>query len=345
MTAKPHCSVQLSNRVYMPKQAEPSAPAMPVAIILLDNFSMMAFSAALDALVTANLVSSRPLYNVRTFGRQSKLVHSDLGIDIAVDEQLEGLEPTLYRAIIVCGGYRVSLAADTVLKKKLQAAARNKPVFGGIWNGAYHLINAGVLGNQRFTLHPDNRESLKERFPSANVVRAPYVIDEDFMSCAGPHSALPMMLQFIRREHGRECVQAVEDVLNRDRLDEEQDMFIASVTSRPGLPPALKTVLEIMENNIEDPVSLDELVGYASVSRRVLERAFMKHLGTSPSRFYQELRLTKARQLVMQSDEEMANIAVACGFSSLSHFRHCYRAYFGVPPGQARKERNLIYTS
>ncbi|MFB9886690.1 GlxA family transcriptional regulator [Balneatrix alpica] len=334
--------VKLANRVYI-SQPGGNQAVTQVALVLLENFSLMAFSAAVDALVTANLVNGAPLYRVVTYSLEPKLVRSDVGIELAADHPLAELGIADTHVLLVCGGYRTSLQLDRLLRKKLQQAAQLKLQLGGLWNGSYYLAQAGVLEGRKVTLHPDNRESYRERFPDSALVRAPYVLDAGVMSCAGSNSALPMMLHFIRAQQGEDCVQAIEEVLDRDRLEPEQDIYIASVLNRPGLPTKLKNVLEIMENNIEDPVSLDELVEYVGMSRRYLERLFVKHLNTSPRRFYLELRLTKARQLIMQSDEPMAAIAVACGFSCMSHFRHAYKTYFGLPPGRARRDRSRLY--
>ncbi|MEH6826468.1 MAG: helix-turn-helix domain-containing protein, partial [Motiliproteus sp.] len=73
------------------------------------------------------------------------------------------------------------------------------------------------------------------------------------------------------------------------------------------------------------------------VSRRRIERLFQTHLETTPSRYYLELRITQARRLLLQSNDSIANIAVACGFLSSTHFSHCFKDYFGASPSQARQ--------
>ncbi|MGP9635376.1 helix-turn-helix domain-containing protein, partial [Halomonas sp. AOP43-A1-21] len=56
-----------------------------------------------------------------------------------------------------------------------------------------------------------------------------------------------------------------------------------------------------------------------------------------PSRYYMELRLTRARQLLQQTNKPVAEIAVAAGFVSMSHFRSCFYQLFDITPGQFRK--------
>jgi transcriptional regulator GlxA family with amidase domain len=93
-----------------------------------------------------------------------------------------------------------------------------------------------------------------------------------------------------------------------------------------------------MEANLEEPMSLDELAQHVGLSRRQLERLFQKHLRCVPTRYYLELRLARARQLLLQTSMSIVDVAFACGFVSAPHFSKCYRDFYGIPP---RDERRL----
>ncbi len=72
------------------------------------------------------------------------------------------------------------------------------------------------------------------------------------------------------------------------------------------------------------------------MSTRQLERLFRRYLNRSPKRYYMELRLQKARNLLMQTDMSVINVALACGFASPSHFSKCYRAHYNTTPYRER---------
>ena len=61
-------------------------------------------------------------------------------------------------------------------------------------------------------------------------------------------------------------------------------------------------------------------------------------LGIVPSRYYLELRLQKARQLVQQSNHSIVQVGLICGFSSSSHFSTAYSALFGRAPRDERQK-------
>jgi transcriptional regulator GlxA family with amidase domain len=107
--------------------------------------------------------------------------------------------------------------------------------------------------------------------------------------------------------------------------------------------PKLTEAVTLMEANTEEPISLDELSGYVGISRRQLERLFQKHLNCVPTRYYLNLRLNRARLLLLQTSKSIVDIALACGFISAPHFSKCYRDLFSIPPRDERRKLQLKF--
>jgi len=103
--------------------------------------------------------------------------------------------------------------------------------------------------------------------------------------------------------------------------------------------PKLTEAVSLMEANIEEPISLEELSSLVGISRRQLERLFQKYLQCVPTRYYMELRLKRARLLLLQTDKPVIDIALACGFISATHFSKCYRDFYSIPPSEARRQK------
>jgi len=73
------------------------------------------------------------------------------------------------------------------------------------------------------------------------------------------------------------------------------------------------------------------------VSRRQIERLFKRHLDRAPTKYYLELRLRRARELLLQTSMSIMDITTACGFQSPPHFSKCYRSLYGYPPSAERQ--------
>ncbi|MEK8079121.1 GlxA family transcriptional regulator [Pseudomonas sp. XK-1] len=322
------------NRLHLERvrRDEPVVAKRRVAFVLLDHFSMMAFTGAVDALVTANLMSALPLYEVLVVGVEDVVV-SDLGIVISADCRLAELQERQQQLIVVCGGLRVPLQPHPLLRAKLRSADHAGTMLGGLWNGAYFLAEAGLLDGYDCAFHPDGRSMMTELFPRVRLSRHSFVLDRERIACAGASSSLDMMLAVVKRDCGDSLVQAVEEVLSCDKLQEVMDVSVVAVDRDPTLPQPLKLALELMHNNIDEPLKMDEIAACAEISVRQLERQFCRHVNATPSRYYLELRLTRARQLLQQTNKSLADIAVACGFVSISHFRRCFREFFDIAPG------------
>ncbi len=129
------------------------------------------------------------------------------------------------------------------------------------------------------------------------------------------------------------------DQFLHERIRDHRDHQRMSLPARLGVQhPKLLKVIELMEENLEEPLSRNGLAATAGLSTRQLERLFRKYLNRSPARYYLELRLNKARLLLLQTNMSIIDVALACGFVSASHFSKCYRDFFGRTP---RKERGL----
>jgi len=72
------------------------------------------------------------------------------------------------------------------------------------------------------------------------------------------------------------------------------------------------------------------------LSRRQIERLFKRHLDCVPKKYYLEMRLRRARELLLQTAMPIMDVTTSCGFKSPPHFSRCYRSQFGHPPSAER---------
>ncbi|WP_077379881.1 GlxA family transcriptional regulator [Cobetia marina] len=332
-------SMKLRNqRLLQDVTCSRSAP-LDVAFVLLEHFSLPAFTSGLDALVTANLLRDDPFYRLHTCGLNDGSVRSDLGIDIMPGLTLAELDPAQCDLLIVCGGYRVMLEEIPKLNDLLRRAAQQGCRLGSLWNGSYFLASAGVMEGHRCTIHPENAALFSETFPALELSRAPLVVEEARLSSASAASALDMMLEGMRQRHGEDLARSVEEILACERPATPSPWHVEQTLPAPDshLPEALRSILELMSSNLEEPLSMTDISHCVSLSRRQIERLFTRHLDTTPSRHYLEMRLTRARQLLTQGNASITDVTVACGFVSTTHFSHCFRDYFGMSPTRARQ--------
>ncbi|WP_199258827.1 GlxA family transcriptional regulator [Paracoccus binzhouensis] len=315
-----------------------AAPAQRYVFLLLDRFTLVSFAAAIEPLRLANRLAGRTLYDWRLVGEQGggQAAACSNGTRIMLDG---GLADTARGdTILVCGGLDIARAATRPVLAWLRREARRGTRIGALCTGAWVLAEAGLLDGRRCTIHWENQDGFAEKFPDATLIRTVFVEDGNRLTAAGGTAAIDLMLRQIARDHGQDLAGRVADQMIHTAIrSEEDDQRLAAPARIAARHPRLAQVLARMEAHIEDPVSPARLAAEAGLSPRQLERLFARHLGRSPKRYYMELRLERARHLLVQTEMSMIEIALACGFASTAHFSKCYRAAYGSTPYRQRE--------
>ncbi|MDF2142564.1 GlxA family transcriptional regulator [Paenirhodobacter sp. CAU 1674] len=303
--------------------------------LLLDRMTMMAFASAIEPLRLANQVSGQKLYDWKLASEDGQDVSCSNGVTLRVDMGLD--EVTRDDTVLVCGGIDVTEATTKPILNWLRREARRGAAIGGLCTGAWAVARAGLLDGKRATIHWENQDSFAEDFEEVRLAKSVFVIDGNRLTTAGGTASLDLMLKLIARDHGEAMANTVADQLIYNSIRTDQDSQRLSIPTRIGVRhPKLAQVIGRMEANIEDPVSPAKLAEEVGMSTRQLERLFRRYLNRSPKRYYMEIRLQKARNLLMQTEMSVINVALACGFASPSHFSKCYRAHYQTTPYRER---------
>jgi transcriptional regulator GlxA family with amidase domain len=311
-----------------------------ILFLLVPDFSMIAFTSAIEPLRIANRLSGRQLYGWRLVSRDGGPVAASNGIAIHVDAAVGAHEPSgsgPLPAIVLCGGLGSERFQDRDVFGWLRRWDRRGAQIGALCTGAHVLARAGLLDGHRCTIHWENLPGFIEAFPEIQVTSDLYEIDRNRFTCSGGMAALDLMLHRIALAHGEELATKVSEQCIVDRIRGPHDRQRMPLRVRLGVHhPKLIRAVELMEANIEEPLGQEMLARYVGLSRRQLERLFRRHLGRTPAQYYLEARLERARHLLYQTDMPIMSVACATGFVSASHFTTCYRQMFGKTPRAER---------
>ena len=309
-----------------------------IGFLLVPNFSLIAFSSAFDALRMANRMREQKIYEWQVLTYDGQPISSSSNLTITPDGDFSLADDL--DILFVCAGDKVHLAVDKTMLAWLRKLAQKKMALGSICTGSYLLAHAGLLDGYRCTIHWENLASMREEFPGIVVSQELFEIDRDRYTCSGGIAPLDMMLNIISRQDGAQLAVAISEEFICERIRGRNDRQRVPLRLHLGTSqPKLVEAVALMEANLEEPMSLDELAQHVGLSRRQLERLFQKHLSCVPTRYYLELRLAKARQLLLQTSMSIVDVAFASGFVSAPHFSKCYRDFYGIPPRDERRQR------
>ena len=314
---------------------EPTRPLL-FTFLLLNRFTMMPFAAAIEPLRLANRTSGRELFKWRLVGEGGEVATCSNGAQVLLNGGLD-VEPLRDEYVVVCGGLDVAVEATKPILSFLRRMARGSTGMGAFCTGAWVLAKAGLLDSRKATVHWEFHDGFVEAFPEVDLYRSIFVHDGNRITAAGGTSSIDLILHLIAERHGDALATEVADQLLHTGIRTDQDAQRLSIPTRIGVRhPRLTEVIARMDANLEDPISPAQLAEDAGMSTRQLERLFRRYLNRSPKRYYMETRLGRARKLLMQTEMSIIEIALACGFSSPSHFSKCYRAQYGSTPYRER---------
>ncbi|MBZ0161637.1 MAG: GlxA family transcriptional regulator [Notoacmeibacter sp.] len=316
--------------------------------LLYPRFSMLCFASAIEQLRVANRLLGEQAYLWRLVTKNGEDAEASNGITFSAHHSMKherelirnGEKPDYFFVVASLGFERFH---DPEINYGLQMIERQGVSIGGISNGAWILADAGLLDGSRCCIHWETIPAFTEKFPEVIVYPDIFEHDGRHYTCAGGTAAIDMMLHLIGSHHGEDLARGVAEQALAERQRGQGERQRLPLRARLGITSSrLLSIIELMESNVAEPLSLAEIADYTGLSRRQIERLFSRNLGRSPARYYLEVRLDRARHLLVQTWMPMIEVAVACGFVSASHFSKCYRDVYGRSPQHERQNRERM---
>lgn len=311
-------------------------PPSDFYFLLLPRVTMLAFSSAVEPLRIANQVTGQELYRWYVLSEDGAQVFCSNGIAIAPDSALQDVpkEATAF----VCAGTE---PMESLSPNAIRWISRQRTFgcrVGGICTGAFALAKADLLKGRKFTLHWENQPAFREHFLDLDPQQTLYEIDDKVVTCGGGTAATDMMLEMIQEDHGVELAAVVADMCIHFRSNAREapqtSAFSIALGSRN---PHLISAVTFMNERLEEPATMDEIANHSGLSRRQLERLFVKYLSKPPMKLYTDLRLARAHAYLNETALPLAEIAAATGFASASQLSVSFKKRYGITPTAHRR--------
>ncbi len=310
---------------------KPIGTPQSIGFLLVPQFSMMAFTTSIEPIRAANRMAGKTLYTWHIYSLDGKAVTASNNVEITPDGALtDALD---HDVLFVCSGLRARKYLNKPMSGVLRSLARRGVAMGAVCTGTIILADAGLLDGYRCTLHWEYIEGFAEIYPDHDITARVYEIDRNRYTCSGGTAPLDMMVHSIALDHGEKLANEVADQMLHGFDRERQRRQRPTLKARTNITHAkLLAAIGYMESHTESLISMSSLAKTVELSPRQLERLFKQYLHTTPARYYLELRLIRASQLVKQTGLTLLQIAVSTGFSSQSHFSRVYARQFGHAP-------------
>ncbi|EAR07860.1 GlxA family transcriptional regulator [Reinekea blandensis] len=305
-----------------------------IGFILLPGYSSMTYVSAMEPLLMCNELMGEPVFQTFTVALAGRKTVSSLGNAIDTNYSLDDAPKA---DVWIIAGTTPARHPPAPELDAFLLAREGTAALGGLASGSYTLAHLGLLNGYRGVVHWLSYDELLQKHKSILLASEQFCIDRDRLTCRGGSSSLDLMLMWIAKTVGADTAEAISKHFVNERLGVPNSAVPRELSERTRAEqPKLAEALELMENNIEEPLTTDDIAFHVTISRRQLERLFKKHMNAVPSRYYLQIRLEEARRRLFKGNDSIADIGLSCGFSSGAHFSTAYRNQYGLTPSEDR---------
>ena len=304
--------------------------------LLLPGANMLDFAAAIEPLRVCNAVLDQKAYAWSVLSEDGLPVACSNGLQFPVDGAPERTRSA--DCIVVCSGDSGHLKASHRTLQWLRKHARFGGRVAALGTGAFTIARAGLANDKQLSLHWPHIPVFNAMFPEVACVSTRTVADKSVTSGAGGSASVDFALSAIQEDFDEATAQRVAELCLHEFDGNYTRAQRHPVSKRVGSRhPAVVNIVKRMEQSVQNPMTLEEIINEENISKRQVERLFSRYLDTTPAKYYRNLRLDRARALLQGTDMSVLEVAVTTGFTSTANFSKLYRARFGERPAVDRK--------
>lgn len=225
--------------------------------------------------------------------------------------------------------------SDRAALQTLLHRCRQPILVGG---AVFLLREAGMFDGHTLAVHSNFAAAAEEEALKSAAAGTQYLLTESVHSAISPLATPRLLLDLIGREHGEFMADALGEYIGLDAGDTRfQSKATLDILQKAGGDNLIEKSLHLMQQHIEEPISICELARQQGVSTRKLQRRFRDRTGSGPQRAYRMLRIERAHQLLTHTSMNVYEIVAATGFGTRSNLSRWFHKQLGVSPQAVRR--------
>ena len=315
-----------------------------IALLVMPHFNLAATVGFIDPFRVANYLEGKVHFRWVIASEKGGPCPASNGM--VIDTQpLADIASSRRDIVAVSSSWTPEDHRSSQLHAALWRWARAGATMAALDTGAFILAEAGLLKGKRTTVHYEHIDAFGEKYPDIDLTEELFVYDGNCISCSGGSASMDFALNILRGTHSEALANAAARYLFHQSVRPAGSWQNADPVEPLGntAPRNVRRAIALMEKYLEHPLSIAEICDRMDISHRQLDRLFRAYVKKTPSMYYRDIRLDRARGLVTQTEMPLSQVALASGFSSQVHFSRAYRDRFGLPPRQDRIEGRVPF--
>jgi AraC family transcriptional activator FtrA len=221
----------------------------------------------------------------------------------------------------------------------LRAAHRRGARVMSVCTGAFLLAASGLLDGRRATTHWRYADELARRYPAVTVDPDVLYVDEgQVLTSAGTAAGIDLCLHVVRRDYGANVANTIaRRMVVPPHRDGGQAQFVDVPIPCECDDDTLARALAWMLENLDQPLTVDDVARQFLFSPRTFARRFREATGTTPYKWLQSQRVLHAQRLLEKTDDPIETVAERAGFGTAANLRQHFVAAVGTSPMNYRR--------
>lgn len=299
-----------------------------ISVHVADGFPILSLTLITEPLRVANRELGKPKFTWLVVSDEGGICRSSSGIPVETSK----LPNDLPDAAILLASYQPDRSSTGETLAWLRQLDRSGCLMGCVDTGALVFARAGLLGSKPAAAHPEAIAGFHRQFPDSLFVDRMFDFAPPRFSSAGGVATLDMTLALVAHFTGPRLSQRVAQILTYDpALVGWQRKTIPS-----SVPKDLRDAVAIMESHLTNCVSVSDIAATLSLPVWKLNRLFNRYLHSSPTTYYVNLRLARARDMLRNTTLFVGDVAAECGYDNADVFSRAYRKHYGRAPSKDR---------
>lgn len=306
-----------------------------IIFLAYDGVELLDIAGPAAVFSTAVTLSGDALYSVAVATPQGGLLMHSCGLTMHATS-LKSIQIKSTDTVLVVGAYEKALMKgmrDPDLRCALTKASTKAERYGSICTGTFVLGAAGLLDGMKATTHWAGRKRLGSAFKNVRVDSdALYVVDNRLWTSAGVTAGIDMALAMLEEDHGsRLKARVAKQLVIYSHRPGNQSQFSDLLLAQVKVDAQFEGLVDWLQTRMSEPTKVSDMASFLNMTERTFHRQFTEAFNETPSKLFEQLRLSSSRQLIAARDP-ISLVCTKVGFRSESAFRTAFKNQYGVTP-------------
>jgi transcriptional regulator GlxA family with amidase domain len=288
----------------------------------------------------------KPLFHVQLAGLRKEIKLHESSFSVHVDKLIGEIKKTdLIFIPAISGDIDTALQLNRKLIPWIVNQHKKGAEVASLCIGAFLLASTGLLSGKKCSTHWNAVNQFRQMFPDVEVVDGSIITEENgIYSSGGANSYWSLLLYLVEKYTNRDMAILASKYFAIDIDRTSQAAFMMFKGQKTHGDTQIIMAQELIEQNIQEKISIDELAEKVTVGRRSFERRFKKATNNTVMEYVQRVKVEAAKRSFESHHKNINEVMLDVGYTDTNAFRTLFKKITGLTPFAYRAKYSKVET-